>query len=77
MGWFLAVNRRDCVGTFGILKESGKPYVIRTPLIPNITDTKENIEKIEKIIGGSPWEKLSYNAAAGAKYKMLGMKYIL
>lgn len=62
---------------FEILKNSGKPYVIRTPLIPNITDTPENLAAIEKIIGGSDWEKIPYNAAAGAKYKMLGMEYIL
>ena len=62
---------------FEILKNSGKPYIIRTPLIPDITDTKENLKKIEKIIGDSSWEKLPYNAAAGAKYKMLGMKYTL
>lgn len=54
-------------------KQGGKPYLIRTPLIPNITDTKENLKQIEKIIGNSDWEKLPYNDMAGAKYKMLGM----
>ena len=62
---------------FEILKNSGKPYIIRTPLIPDITDTKDNLKKIEKIIGDSSWEKLPYNAAAGAKYKMLGLEYTL
>lgn len=62
---------------FQYLKQSGKPYVIRTPLIPNITDTQENLALIQKIIGNSNWEKLPYNAAAGAKYKMLGMDYNL
>lgn len=60
---------------FDILKQSGKPYIIRTPLIPDITDTKDNLSKIKEIIGGSTWEQLPYNAAAGAKYKMLGMQY--
>lgn len=60
---------------FSTLKNSGKPYVIRTPLIPNITDTPENLAAIDGIIGESPWEKLPYNAAAGAKYKMLGMNF--
>ncbi len=59
----------------GYLKSCGKPHIIRTPLIPNITDTAENLSAIEKLIGGSPWEKLPYNALAGAKYKTLGMKY--
>ena len=60
---------------FGYLKSCGKPYIVRTPLIPDITDTAENLSAIEKIIGESPWEKLPYNALAGAKYKTLGMQY--
>lgn len=59
------------------LKDSGKAFVIRTPLIPGITDTSENLGAIEKIIDGAPWEKLEYNAMAGAKYPMLGMRYEL
>ncbi len=57
------------------LKQSGKPYLIRTPLIPGIIDTEENLSGIRNIIGDSPWEKLPYNAVAGAKYEMLGMEY--
>ncbi len=57
------------------LRSCGKPHTVRTPLIPNITDTAENLSAIENLIGGSPWEKLPYNALAGAKYKTLGMKY--
>lgn len=48
-----------------------------TPMIPGITDTEENLTEIEKIIGESPWEKLPYNAIAGAKYEMLGMEYAI
>ena len=62
---------------FKILKQSGKPHIIRTPLIPNITDAEENLSEIQKIIGDSKWEKLPYNQMAGAKYKMLGMTYEL
>ena len=57
------------------LKQSGKAYVIRTPLIPNITDTQENLAAIQALLGDSPWEKLPYNTMAGAKYPMLGMQY--
>ena len=59
------------------LKSSGKPHVIRTPLIPGITDTPENLAAVERIVSGSTWEKLPYNALAGAKYKMLVMEYKL
>ncbi len=74
---YTGVDNEKILGNFKILKQSGKPHIIRTPLIPNITDTKENLEKIGEIIGDSRWEKLPYNAAAGAKYKMLGMEYTL
>ena len=39
------------------LKESGKPHRFRTPLIPDITDTCENLDAIARIVGDSEWEK--------------------
>lgn len=74
---YTGVRNEKILANFQLLKNSGKPYVIRTPLIPNITDTKENLTAIEKIVGDSTWEKIPYNQAAGAKYKMLGMEYEL
>ena len=62
---------------FKLLKASGKPYVIRTPLVPGVTDTEENLKKISEIIGDSDWERLPYNEFAPAKYKMLGMDFSL
>lgn len=62
---------------FRWLQSCGIPYEIRTPLIPGITDTEENLTAIREIIGGSPWEKLPYNALAGAKYANFGMEYPL
>ena len=62
---------------FRYLKCSGKPYIIRVPLIPGITDTEENLNGISGIVGDSPVELLNYNTLAGAKYKMLGLKYSL
>ena len=62
---------------YAALKESGTPYVIRTPLIPDVTDTKENLAAIRSLIGEDPWEQLPYNELAGAKYPMLGKKYQL
>lgn len=74
---FTGVANKQILENFCILKNSGKPYVIRTPLIPNITDEKDNLEKIKELIGDSKWEKLPYNQMAGAKYKMLGMEFDL
>lgn len=62
---------------FKILKSSGKPHLIRTPMIPGITDTDENLAAIAEIIGDSEWEKIPYNTLAPAKYENLGMKYKL
>ncbi len=74
---YTGVDNYCILDNFEILKKSGKPYIIRTPLIPGITDTDENLSKIKNIIGNSLWEKLPYNEMAGAKYKMLNMKYNL
>ncbi len=74
---YTGLDNKQIIENFKVLKNSGKPYIIRTPLIPGITDTPENLAAIEKIIGGSEWEKIPYNAAAGAKYKMLGMNFNL
>ena len=57
------------------LMSSGVPFVFRTPLIPDITDTEENLRRIEEFVKGFPWEKLPYNTLAGAKYPMLGREY--
>ena len=57
------------------LKESGKRFLIRTPLIPGITDTDENLRGIAKIANGHTVELLPYNDLAGAKYPSVGKTY--
>lgn len=74
---YTGVSNEKILSNFEILKQSKKTYIIRTPLIPGITDTKDNLDAIKKTIGDSKWEQLPYNAAAGAKYKMLGLNYEL
>lgn len=70
-------SNRLILENFTYLRKSGKPYLIRTPLIPGITDTQENLDGIREIIGESPWELLDYNPFASAKYPSLGMTYPL
>ena len=72
---YTGVSNEKILKNFEILKNSRKPYIIRTPLIQNITDTSENLQRIKDIIGDSKWEHLPYNTMAGAKYKMVGMEY--
>ena len=74
---YTGVDNDRILENLQILKNSGKPFVIRTPLIPGITDTEENLRSLAKLVGDAPWEKLPYNPMAGAKYKMLGMEYTL
>lgn len=59
------------------LKSSGIRHLFRTPLIPGITDTEENLSAISKIVGNSPWEKLPYNELAPSKYKSVGRTFVL
>ena len=72
-----------CVGNEKILKniewlkESGKEFIFRVPLIPGITETEENLKAISQIAGDFPVELLKYNVLAGAKYEMLGAEYPL
>lgn len=58
-------------------KRSGKLHIFRTPLIPDITDTEENLSDIERIVENSAWEKLPYNSLAGAKYGNVGREFTL
>ncbi len=72
---FTGVTNEKILRNLEVLRASGVPCVIRTPLIPGITDTRENLEAIEKLVGDLPWEKLPYNNMAGAKYPFFGMEY--
>lgn len=72
---YTGVGNEKILENFKYLKSCKKPYLIRTPLIPGITDGEENLAAIEKIIGGSNWEQLPYNSFAKAKYDMMGMEY--
>ena len=72
---YTGVSNAPILANLAVLREGGIPAVIRTPLIPGITDTRENLDAIRALIGDLPWEQLPYNALAGAKYEMLGMEY--
>ena len=43
---------------FEILRSSGKPYIIRTPLIPDVCDTEDNLSKIKP---GNTFHRVLYN----------------
>lgn len=68
---YTGVSNKPILQNLEILKNGGKTAVIRTPLVPGITDTKENLSAIEKLVGNLPHELLPYNTLAKAKYSML------
>ncbi|MBQ4573664.1 MAG: glycyl-radical enzyme activating protein [Clostridia bacterium] len=70
---YTGVDNAPILANLQTLKASGKPHLIRTPLVPEITDTEENLAAIGALAGESEWEKLPFNALYGAKYEMLGM----
>jgi len=72
---YIGVDNSLILANLRTLQSSGKPYRIRTPLIPGITDTEENLNEIKKLIGDADWEKLPYNTLAGAKYENFGMRF--
>jgi pyruvate formate lyase activating enzyme len=61
------------------LNKSGKPFVIRIPLVPGVTDTDENLHSIAQTVQGMPGlqrvDLLPYNKAAGSKYRYAGMVF--
>ena len=61
------------------LKRSGKPFVIRVPLIPGVNDTEENLTATAELLAGAEHlqkvELLPYHQTAGAKYEMLNKEY--
>jgi pyruvate formate lyase activating enzyme len=56
-----------------------KPFVIRVPLVPGVTDTDENLASIARTVRGLPGllnvDLLPYNRAAGSKYEYAGMEF--
>ena len=69
---YTGVSNDKILRNAAILKESGIPHKFRIPLIPNITDTLENLSALSEIIGEDSVELLPYNTMAAAKYKNVG-----
>lgn len=74
---YTGVSNRRILKNLTHLRESGKPFLLRTPLIPRITDTSCNLEAIARIVGDDPWEQLPYNPLTPVKYERLGKIFSL
>jgi pyruvate formate lyase activating enzyme len=62
-----------------VLNEMGKPFVVRVPLVPGVTDTNQNLADIVQTVRGLSGlmrvDLLPYNKAAGSKYQYAGMEF--
>lgn len=74
---YTGVSNEKILENITYLKNSGKEFLFRVPLIPGITDTDSNLQATAEIAGNCPVEFLPYNNLAGAKYEMLGQEYKL
>ena len=79
---YTGVSNLTILENLEYLKTSGKPFVIRVPLIPGVNDSDESLEETARILtcGGVPdslemVELLPYHLAAGAKYRLAGREY--
>lgn len=75
---FTGVSNQIILKNFITLAKSGREFVVRIPLIPSITDTKENLGAIAGLLnqcGVTYAELLSYNKMAGGKYRSVGRTY--
>lgn len=72
-------DNRVILENYRWLAASGIPFVARVPLVPGVTDTPQNLERIAETVCGSPnlqgVEFLPYNRAAGGKYAALSMEF--
>jgi pyruvate formate lyase activating enzyme len=72
-------SNRLILQNLSLLKRRGCPFIVRIPLIPGLTDTRENLsaaaEFLSDAAGTVKVELLSYNQLTGAKYASLGLEY--
>ena len=72
------VSNEKILKNYSHLAKSGVDFVTRVPLIPSVTDTRDNIDAIAQILLAnkvSYVELLPYNKMAGGKYKMIMREY--
>jgi pyruvate formate lyase activating enzyme len=72
---WIGVDSAPILANLRRLCASGRPFVVRTPLIPGVNDSAEERAAVERLVDGVPSalgvEFLPYNVAAGAKYALL------
>jgi len=61
------------------LAEAGAPVIVRTPIVPGINDSAEDVAAIAAFVAGLPtlvyYELLPFHPMATGKYRSLGLDY--
>lgn len=73
------VGNEDILANVLRLGRSGKPFIIRTPIIPGLNDSPEEVGAIADYLAGFSrllyYELLPYHPLAAGKYQSLGLEY--
>jgi pyruvate formate lyase activating enzyme len=73
------VGNETIHSNLAVLAGLGKPFIIRVPLVPGVTDTEANLRAIARLVRALPRaprvELLPYNRAAGGKYAACGLTW--
>lgn len=73
---YTGVSNETILENLEAVKESGKPFIARIPLIKGVNDGCENLKRTAELLKGAKAlirvELLPYNSVAGAKYEMVG-----
>ena len=75
---YTGVDNSRILENIKYLAENHSDLLVRTPLIPGVTDTEENLFAILDFlsaVGVTRWELLRYNPLAGNKYSAMGREY--
>lgn len=76
---FTGADNHGILRNLNQLIQGGRPFIVRMPLIPGVTDTKENLDAAASLLRGAKMlqyvELLPYNRMAGVKYDWLGKIY--
>ncbi len=75
---YTGVSNEIILQNFKTLAKSKKEFVVRTPLIPTVTDTEQNLRGIATLLaenGIRSIELLPYNKLSGTKYSLAGKTY--
>lgn len=76
---YTGVGNEKILENLRYLKTTCLPFVARIPLVAGVNDGRDNLEATASLLADAKnllrVELLPYNAAAGAKYEMVGKKY--